>query len=88
MAESEKKKKSGVKMKNTINSTKMEKTEIKMKKFVKVQMNNTEVKFLLDISSDVILINKQNWKKISRPMPIIFFFNRKKFSHMAFQEIN
>ena len=44
-------------MKNTVNSSKTENTEIKMKrKFVKVQMNNKEVKFQLDTGSDVILI--------------------------------
>ena len=45
-------------MKNTVNSTKTENTEIKMKrKFVKVEMNNKEVKFQLDISSNVTLMN-------------------------------
>ena len=36
-------------MKNTVYSTKTENPEIKMKKFVKVQMNHKEVKFQLDI---------------------------------------
>ena len=42
-------------------------SEIKIKrKFVKVQMNNKEVKFQLNIGSDVILINTQTLKKIGR----------------------
>ena len=62
------KNKKGPKMKNTSQSTKTENTEIRMKrKFVKVNMNNKEVKFLLDISSDVTLINEPTWKKYSRP---------------------
>ena len=51
------KNKKGAKMKNTINSTKMENTEIKIKikiNFAQVQMNNM---FQLDTSSDVTLIN-------------------------------
>ena len=53
-------------MKNTVNSTKLENTEIKMKrKFMKVQMNNKEVKFQLDTSSEVTLINEQTWKKLA-----------------------
>ena len=35
--------------------------------FVKVQKNNTEVKFQLDTGSDVILIIAQTWKKIGKP---------------------
>ena len=62
--ESQKNKK-GTKMKNPVNSTKTENTEIKTKrKFVKVQMNNEEFKFRLDTSSDVTLTNEQTWKKI------------------------
>ena len=54
-------------MKNIVNSTKKENTEIKMKrKFVNVQMNNTLVKFQLDTSSDITLIYEQTWKKIGR----------------------
>ena len=36
------------------------------RKFVKVQMNNTKVKFQFDTGSDVTLINEQTWKKIGR----------------------
>ena len=62
------KNKKGTKVKSTVNSTKMENTEIKMKRnFVKVQMNNKEVKFLLNTGSDVTLINEQTWKKIGKP---------------------
>ena len=53
------------KLKNTVNSTKTENTEIKMqRKFVKVQMNNKEVEFQLDTGSDGALINEQLWKKV------------------------
>ena len=54
------KNKKGAKTKNTVNSYETENTEIKMKrKFVKVQKNNNEVKFQLDTSSNVTLINEQ-----------------------------
>ena len=50
-----------------VNLTNTENTEIKMKrKFVKVLMNNTLVKFQLDTGSDVTLIDEQTWKTIGR----------------------
>ena len=42
---------------NIVNSTKTKSTEMK-RKLVKVQMNNTEVKFQLDARSDMTLMNK------------------------------
>ena len=73
-------------MKNTVNSTKTENTEIEMKiDFVKVQMNNKKVKFQLDTGSDVTLINEK--KKLGRKLANQFYERRKKL-HMALQEIN
>ena len=53
------------------NSTKTEKafTTIK-RKFLKVQMDKANVKFQLDTVSDLTIINKLMWIKISRLMLI------------------
>ena len=67
IAESQKNKWMGSKMKSPVNSTKTKSTEIKMnRKFVKVQMNNKEIKFQLDIGSDLILIDELERKLVDQ----------------------
>ena len=57
------KKNKGIKNKNTVNSTKMEDAEIKIKrKFVKVQINDKIIKFQLDSSSDKWTNLEENWQ--------------------------
>ena len=61
-AESQKIKEDKTEKYSQINSTRKQ----MKRKYVKVQMNNKEVKFKLDTGSNVTLINEKTWKKIGR----------------------